>query len=127
MLSFFNHTKQITKNHSINNRTERNTYHKLHQLLSLQNYHTCTNDYKTILHVSDNNHINQCKSKHHFLKWRDNLPSFLAKSYFRLRLVTRKRFNSPKVWGVILKFATVNVEFTRKQKICEPMFLRETK
>ena len=41
--------------------------------------------------------INQFKSKHYFLKWRDNLQLFLAKLYSRLHLVIRKDLKALKL------------------------------
>ena len=70
--------------------------------------------------------INQFKSEHHFLKWMDNLPFFLAK-YMQITIRDKKRFKSPKPFDVILKFTAVNIKFTTQQKICEQTFLRETK
>ena len=94
---------------------------------------TCTNDYKIILQVCDNNHIKQFKSKHHFLKWRDNFPPppfffffFLDQIIFQITFTDKKRVKRPKVWDVILKLTAANIKFTTQQKMCEPTFLRET-
>ena len=59
--------------------------------------------------------INQFKSEHHFLKWRDNLPFFLAK-YMQIAIRDKKRFKSPKAFDVILKFTAVNIKFYNTTK-----------
>ena len=58
------------------------------------------------------------------LKMEGQFSIFPGQIIFQITSSDKKRFKSPKAWGVIYKFAAVNIKFTGKfttqQKICEP-------
>ena len=56
------------------------------------------------------------KIKRPLFKIEGQFTIFLNQIIFQITFSDKKRFKSPKAWGVILKFTAVNIKFTTQQK-----------